>query len=165
MKELLPENTTLNSIFPTSFYNLTKQSIMNWKLIFSLSLFGLAMAAATVSLVPQKIEPVLWLAIFIVCAFVIARQAAGRYFLHGFLVCLVNCVWVTGAHVLFYSTYIAHHPDMAAMAQKMPLPNHPRVMMLITGPVVGIISGLVLGSFAFLAALLVKKPSPVMTAN
>ena len=35
------------------------------------------------------------------------------------------------------------------MLNKMPLPDSPRLMMLMTGPVVGIISGLVLGLFAF----------------
>ncbi len=134
---------------------------MNWKLIFGLSLLGLAMALATISLVPQKIEPFLWLAIFIFSAFVIAQQATGKYFLHGFLVSLVNCVWITGAHVLFYSTYIAHHPDMAAMNAKMPavVANHPRLMMLVTGPIVGVVCGLILGLFAFIASKLVKKPT------
>ena len=46
---------------------------MNWKLIFGLSLFGLAMAIATVFVIPSKIEPFFWLAIFIICAIVIAK--------------------------------------------------------------------------------------------
>jgi hypothetical protein len=37
------------------------------------------------------------------------------------------------------------------------LPNHPRLAMLVTGPVFGIASGLVLGLFAFLGSLMVKK--------
>jgi uncharacterized membrane protein len=39
----------------------------------------------------------------------------------------------------------------------MPLPDSPRLMMLITGPVIGIISGLVLGLFAFIASKIFKK--------
>ena len=34
---------------------------MKWKLIFLLSLFGLAMAFATVFWIPSMIEPVFWL--------------------------------------------------------------------------------------------------------
>jgi uncharacterized membrane protein len=33
---------------------------MNWKLIFLLSLFGLAMAIATVFVIPSNIEPLFW---------------------------------------------------------------------------------------------------------
>jgi hypothetical protein len=36
---------------------------MDWKLIFGLSLFGLAMAIATVFIVPSNIEPAFWLVI------------------------------------------------------------------------------------------------------
>lgn len=38
----------------------------------------------------------------------------------------------------------------------MPLPDSPRVMMLMTGPLVGVVSGIVLGLFAFIAGKLVK---------
>jgi len=129
---------------------------MDWKLIFGLSLFGLAMATATVFVIPSSIEPTVWLAIFLVCAFLIARRRPDRHFLHGFLVGIVNCVWVTTAHIAFFSQYIANHPKEAAMMSSMPLPNHPRLMMALVGPIVGIISGAVIGLFAFVAGRLVK---------
>ena len=130
---------------------------MNWKLIFSLSLFGFAMAIATVFVIPSKIEPVFWLVIFIACAYIIAKNAPEKYFLHGFVLSLANCVWITSAHILFYATYIANHPDEAAMSAKMPMPEHPRMMMLVMGPVIGIISGVVQGLFAFIASKIIKK--------
>jgi hypothetical protein len=132
---------------------------MNWKLIFQLSVFGLIMAVATVSLIPQSIEPFFWLAILIISAWVIAKAAHGKYFLHGFLVCLVNCVWIIAAHTIFYDSYIAHHPDMANMNKSMPasLATHPRLVLAITGPVFGILSGLVLGAFALIASKIIKK--------
>ena len=129
---------------------------MNWKLIVQLSLFGLAMAIGTVFFISSNIEPVFWLAIFLVCAFIIAKRAPGRHFLHGLAVGLVNCVWVTGAHVGFFSTYIANHPREAEMMTQMPLRMHPRLMMLIIGPFVGVISGVILGLFAWVASKLVK---------
>jgi len=131
---------------------------MNWKLIFQLSLFGLAMAIATVFWIPMKMEPVFWLLIFIICAYVIARSHVGNYFLHGFMVSIVNSIWITAAHVIFYNTYIANHPEMADMNSNMPMPTHPRIMMLIMGPIFGAVSGLVLGLFAFIASKMVKKP-------
>lgn len=129
---------------------------MNWKLIFGLSLLGLAMAIATVFVIPSNIEPVFWLAIFLVCAFLIARKRPDRHFLHGLLVGIVNSVWVTGAHILFFSQYIANHPKEAAMMTTMPLPNHPRLMMACVGPIVGVISGLIIGLFALVAGKIVK---------
>lgn len=115
------------------------------------------MAFATVSLIPSKIEPAFWLVIFILCAYFIAKQCSGKYFLHGFLTSLLNCVWITAAHIALYSTYIANHPQEAEMATKMPMPDHPRLMMLIMGPIVGIVSGVVLGLFALIASKIVKK--------
>ena len=130
---------------------------MNKKLIFQLSLFGLAMAIATVYVLPSNIEPIFWLLIAVICAYIIAKQCSGKYFLHGFLVSLVNCVWVTSAHVLLYNTYIANHSEEAAMMSGMPMPTHPRVMMLVMGPVIGIASGIVFGLFAFIASRMIKK--------
>ncbi|MBX2904660.1 MAG: hypothetical protein KF744_01390 [Taibaiella sp.] len=129
---------------------------MNWKVIFALSLFGLGMAAATISLIPLNIEFWFWLCIFLFCAVVIAKRCTGAYFLHGFLVSLVNCIWVTGAHVLFADTYLANHKAEAMMMHNSPTGISVRAMMLIMGPVIGIISGLVLGLFAFVASKTVK---------
>jgi hypothetical protein len=129
------------------------------RLILALSLFGLFMAIATVFVIPSKIEPVCWLIIFVVCAWLIAKKAPGRPFLHGFLVGLVNCVWVTGAHMALAGSYLARHAQEAEMLAKMPRPDSPRLMMLMMGPVVGIASGLVLGLFAWIARKLVARPA------
>ncbi len=130
---------------------------MNWKLVLQLSLFGLAMSIATVFWVSSTIEPLFWLAIFIVSAYAIARKCATRHFLHGFLVSLANCVWITTMHIILYKTYLANHPQEAAMIVNMPSPDSPRLMMLLTGPIIGIISGLILGLFALIAGKLVKR--------
>jgi hypothetical protein len=130
---------------------------LNWSLIFKLSLFGLAMALGTVYFIPSSIEPAFWLTIFIICAYLIAKNCSSKYFLHGFLVSLVNCVWITAAHILLFNTYINNHPQEAEMMKKMPMPDAPKLMMLMTGPIVGVMSGLILGLFAFIAAKIVKK--------
>jgi hypothetical protein len=135
---------------------------MNWKLIFTLSFFGLAMAIATVFWIPSNIEPIFWLLIFLFCAYQVAKNVSDKYFLYGFLISLVNCLWITSAHVLFAETYLFNHPNEAAMMQTMPMPDSPRLMMAMTGPVVGIISGLVLGLFSWIASKTVKK-KPVVS--
>jgi hypothetical protein len=121
---------------------------MNGKLILVLSLFGLVMALATVSVIPSTIEPLVWLVIFPICAYAIARRAPGNYFLHGLLLGLLNSLWITAAHVLLFDQYMAHHPYEAEMVRAMPL--SPKAMMMVTGPVVGIISGIVLGILALI---------------
>jgi hypothetical protein len=131
---------------------------MNWKLIFQLSLFGLAMAFATISLIPMRIEPAFWLFIFVICAWLIAKYAPGKYFAHGFWVSIVNCFWITAAHAAFYRDYISSHRDMVDMFAKFPIwSGHTRRQMIIMGPLFGIASGLILGLFAFLASKAVKR--------
>ena len=134
---------------------MTKMTL-DFKLIVTLSMFGLVMALASVFFLPASIEPVIWLVIFAFCAVVIARSGVRKPFLHGFLVSLANCVWITSAHVLFAPTYLANHPERIEMLKSMPDPDSPRLMIAMTGPVFGIVSGLVLGLFAFIASKLVK---------
>lgn len=117
-------------------------------------MFGLAMAIATVFVIPSRVEPFFWLAIFLFCAVLIARKAPSRPFLHGLLTSLLNSVWITGAHLLLFDAYVAHHAREAAMMASSSMP--PRLMMLLTGPVIGLLSGVVLGVFALVATRFVK---------
>ena len=127
---------------------------MNWKLVIQLSLFGMAMGIATVFLIPSNIEPLFWLAIFAISAYIIATRCSGRYFVHGLLVSMVNSVWITASHVILFDRYIANHPQEAAMMTSMPLPDSPRLMMTLMGPAIGVASGLVLGLFSVIAVRL-----------
>jgi hypothetical protein len=129
---------------------------MNWKLIFALSLFGLAMGVATVFVVPSNVEPVFWLVIFVICAVIIARAGVPKPFLHGLLVSVVNSVWIITAHELFFDRYVGGHPQEASM----PTGGIPqRVVMVVFGLLIGVVSGLVLGLFAWIASRFVK-PTP-----
>ncbi len=132
---------------------------MNWKLIFGLSLFGLAMAFATVYFIPSNVEPYVWLVIFLICSYFIAKNAPGKYFLHGFLVCLIDYFWMMGAHIILSKHYINTHTPEAAQYAKM----NTDLGLSIAGAialislVIGIISGIVLGLFAFAASKMLKK--------
>lgn len=134
---------------------------MNWTLIFKLSLFGLVMAFATVFFIPSSVEPFIWLVISVICAYIIAKNCSSNFFLHGFMVSIINSIWITIAHIGFYHTYIANHPKEAEMLSKMPSNLNPKVLMLITGPIIGVISGLIFGLFAFIASRIVKRPTSV----
>ena len=138
---------------------------MNWKLILQLSLFGLVMGVATVFFISSSVEPFCWLAVFLISAYAIARGAPGRPFLHGVYVGLANSVWVTGAHILLADQYLARHAREAAMMNNMPMPTHPRLMMALIGPVIGLVSGIVLGIFAVVATRLVRPARVAATSG
>jgi len=136
---------------------------MNWKLIVQLSLFGLAMGIGTVFVISSTIEPLFWLAIFIATAYIIARRAPGQPFVHGLLTGVANSVWVTGSHVLLANQYLARHAQEAAMMSSMPLPDSPRLMMALVGPVIGVVSGAVIGLLALIATRIVGRKQPAMS--
>jgi len=75
---------------------------------------------------------------------------------HGLLVGIVNSVWITCAHIVLFDQYIAKHPKDAAMMKSMPMPVSPRVMMAVVGPIIGVITGAVIGVLAYLAVKLFK---------
>jgi hypothetical protein len=133
---------------------------MNWKLIFLLSLFGLAMAGATISLVPSAVEPFLWLVIFLISSYCIAKYAPGRYFLHGLLVSILNSAWITATQFTFFHQYISAHPEFLQMIAGLPpdLASHPRRMMVPIGLISGAFFGVILGLFAWVASKIFKKP-------
>jgi len=129
---------------------------MNWKLILQLSTFGLVMGLATISIIPSSLEPAFWLVIFLVCAYIIAKQSPGKPFLHGLLLGLANSIWITASHIIFFDRYLANHAREAQMVSSMPVTLSPKILMGITGPVVGLISGAAIGILAMLATRLLK---------
>ena len=95
--------------------------------------------------------------IFIICAYVIAKRSGGNPFLHGVFLGLANSVWMTSGHVLLFHQYAERHQKEMEMMQTMPMMTHPRLLMLITGPIVGLVSGLVIGLFAWIASKFIKR--------
>ncbi len=73
------------------------------------------MAFATVYFIPSHIEPFCWLAIFIICAYIIAKKCSEKYFLNGLCVSLVNAIWITAIHIILFDTYIANQAQAAAI--------------------------------------------------
>jgi hypothetical protein len=137
--------------------------IMNWKLILQLSLFGLAMGLATVFLIPSTIEPAFWLAIWLACAYMIARQCRSLRFVNGLLVGIGNSIWITAAHVGLFSQYAASHTKEVEMMSSMPL--SPRVMMVPIGILSGVVSGAIIGLLALLAGkLFIKRTQTTASA-
>ena len=133
---------------------------MNWKLVFSLSMFGLAMGLASLFGLTRGIEQYLWLVIFVLYAVWIVKHTHGHYFLHGLFVSFINGIWISIIHSFFFSTYIANNPEQLEVYEKMPKFLPPELMMLIVGPIFGLLFGLISGLFAFLAGKILKRNSP-----
>lgn len=132
---------------------------MNWKLILSLSFLGLVMGYVTIYWVPSKIEPLLWLAIAIYSAYRLAVDAGKRFFLHGFLVNLLNSIWVIALHIFWLAPYLAHHTTEAAQFAKLHSESGMNTPALIVffGLAFGLISGLALGLFATIASKMMER--------
>ena len=127
---------------------------MNWKLIFGLSLLGLAMSFATVFWEAPRLEPLIWVLIFLLSAWLIAKNASGKYFLHGFLVNIVNSIWTTAVHIIFEVPYLAHHTLQAAQYAKMDADTgiSATKAIILAGLTIGIFSGCIIGLLALAAA-------------
>jgi hypothetical protein len=139
---------------------------MNWKLIFGLSLFGLAMGIGTVFVIPWNVEPFCWLVIFLICAYLIARSMASYRFLTGVALGVVNSIWITASHLIFFDRYVHHLGGNAAEiltgnATPVVVPP-PIIATLLGGPVIGLISGAVIGLLALLAGRFVRPPSSIV---
>ena len=130
---------------------------MNWKLIFALSLFGVAMGIASLFGLTGHIEPLLWIVIFVFYAWWIAKHCSGKYFLHGFLVSVLNGVWISLIHSALFETYIRNNPEMTAGFQNLPKSINPRLLVLIIGPIIGVLTGVIAGLFAWVAAKLFNR--------
>ena len=130
---------------------------MNTRLIFQLSLFGVFMALSTVFWISPSAEPFFWLMIFIICAYFVALKCENRFFLHGFMISLLNGLWMTLAHMIFFNQYVATHPEELGMMSKFPLHIPPILAMLFIGPFFGALFGIILGIFCVVASKLLNK--------
>ena len=138
---------------------------MNWKLIFGLSLLGLAMAFATVYVIPNNIAIFLWIAIYIFCAFVIAKQTfdarkPARKYWHAVAVGYLFCIYVGTVHFIFFDMYVAFQPKVLEVLKKH---NDTRTSLLVMNIVFGFMLAKVLAVLTFFAGLILKKIKPTAT--
>ena len=133
--------------------------MLNKKLIFLLSLFGLAMGFFTLIRIPPVVELPCWFAIFIFSAYRIAKVATGKFFLHGFYLNMLNSAWLTSVHILFFKIYLSNHMKEAIMLAKLPLHLYPDLWLLIIGVIFGALFGLVLGLFSSILSRQLRKNS------
>jgi hypothetical protein len=130
---------------------------MNWRLILYLSLFGFVMAFATLLGLIQKSELPIWLFIYFCYSVIILRHTNGKYFLHSFITCILNGVYVAVIHAALFSTYLANNPEIQINYSEIPKFLSPQIIILIFGPVIGACMGIIAGLIASIYALIVEK--------
>jgi hypothetical protein len=138
---------------------------MNWKLIVRLAIFGVAMGLGTVFFIPSTVEPFLWLIVFLLSAYTIAKYCVRRRFLHGLLVGLFDSLLKTTVHMIFFTSYVTRHSHEIAMIRQMTTAISPRQLIALSSPVWGLVFGTVIGLFAMLLGIFVKPAGDVRTAS
>lgn len=136
---------------------------MSWVLILALADLGLLMGVASVFGLTRGIEGALWLVIGIACSVVLGRKAPSRHFLHGFLVGLIGGALSPLVQATLFPTYAANNPE--AMEQMAAIPGgvSPRLFFALLSPVIGLLSGLLLGALSWIAARVLGKRSSEVT--
>lgn len=129
---------------------------MNWKLVLQLAMFGIAMGLGTVFFVPSKVEPILWLIVFLLSGYAITKHCVRLRFLNALLVGLLDSLLKTSVHVVFFSDYVARHAQEMAMIRQMTSAVSPRQLILLSSPIWGVIYGTATGVFALLIGMFVK---------
>ena len=97
----------------------------------------------------QKLEPFLWLLFGIITALILSKNAHNRTFLHGLLIGLFWGVLNGIVQSVFFDQYLANNSNLQERFKQSTF-IQPKYLVLVTGPVVGLITGLVLGGMAML---------------
>jgi len=116
------------------------------------------MGAASVLGLTKGLEPVLWLMIAIICAVVIGRTAA-KTFRHGFMVGLIAGAVAPLLQALLFQTYAANNPEISETFKQIPGGLSARTFILLTMPVISLLSGVVLGLLSLAAGRLLQRKS------
>ena len=136
---------------------------MHWKLVLLLSLFGVAMGFLSVTGLTGAAEPFLWPIIGIVCALIIAMKA-DRPFVNGFATGLICGAVAPLIQTLLFTTYVANNPWMTEEIKQLPAGVSPRLVFAIQVPLIGLVSGLVLGLLSWLGRKVLSRRRQEITS-
>lgn len=131
---------------------------MNFRLVFMLSLTGVAVALATTTgLLHRGVETIVWLALCVVLSVLVALRAPSRPFVHGLFVGLLSAVLCQLVQAAMLDRYLANNPSAAEDWKRLPPGMSPRVVLVVLSPVIGAIYGVVIGTLAWLIARFVRR--------
>lgn len=126
-----------------------KNQIMDWNLVIILSSIGLIMGLLSVKGFTQVLEPYLWLLFGIAVSLILSKNIEAKSFQHGLFIGLAWGILNGLTQCVFFNTYLANNPQLQQNFQKLTF-MQPRFFALLTGPVIGLLTGLALGGLAWL---------------
>ncbi len=133
---------------------------MNWKVIFTLSCFGILMGVASLfGLTHMPVEPILWFLIALFSAYWIAENTTAKPFIHGSIAGVLMGILNSIMQSAFFDLYLSNNPAAAEGFKQIPGGISARLFPLITGPAIGVAYGLVVGLLSLLARKILKKPA------
>ncbi len=130
---------------------------MNWRLILFLSLLGIVLGIASVFGFTSGREWLAWLCIGVYSGWKFARRSREELFLHGFYLGILTGCFSSVIQALFVSAYLANNPRMVEALNALPQGLHPAAVVLIMGPIIGTVSGVLFGVLAVIIGKLVRR--------
>lgn len=122
---------------------------MNWYIIILLSLFGAIMGLLSIKGYTGKLEPILWLLFVIISVLVLSRNVENKPFIHGLIIGLCWGIFNGLIQSSFFDQYITNNPNLQSSFNKSNAIK-PQFLVLIMGPLIGLVTGVVLGGLTFL---------------
>jgi len=122
---------------------------MNWTIILVLAFPGLIMGVLAINGYTQKIEPFLWLLFGLATALILSKNISSKPIFHALLIGLFWGVLNGLFQSFFFDQYIANNPGLQDRFKQSKF-LQPRQMVLVTGPVIGLVTGVVLGGLTWL---------------
>ncbi len=131
---------------------------MNPRLILLLSATGVLIGLCSLmGVLPQNTELPLWAVLAVVFSIAVARGAARRFFLNGFLAATLAWILSTTITVAFFPRYLANNPTAAASFEQLPAGMPPRLVIAVLGILLALIYGVIVGGLSSLTAKIRRR--------
>jgi hypothetical protein len=130
---------------------------MRWLVILLLSLSGVAMGYLTLLPIGIRGEQLLWLVVFLVTSFAIFKFTEEKYFLHGFVLGIINCLWAVIIHICYYHTYLPNHPDIVRLNSRLDPGFSPYLALAFVEMTKSLFYAITSGIFAVIMSAGLKK--------
>ena len=122
---------------------------MNWLLILLLSIFGAVMGFLSIKGYTGKLEPFLWLLFGIISALVLSKNVDSKVFIHGLLIGLLWGIFNAIIQSSFFDQYLMNNSNLQERFKDTGSIK-PQYFVLIMGPLIGLITGALLGGLSIL---------------